>query len=147
MMILPMASTLPHLKPAVFLKEIDELFDFGGHAYTKRLTSELTVSASNDLLADEFVVFGMASDPEPVHAARNRNAESAVMQTHSDAIHAPTAKSLELKRRVRWVSSKQPEISPRERLDFGGQLLKALPEPSRRGVLQGSFRGPDSTSP
>ena len=42
MMILPMASTLAHLKPAVLLKEIDELFDFGGHACTKRLMSEMT---------------------------------------------------------------------------------------------------------
>ena len=42
MMILPVAPPLPHLEPAVVLQDIYELSDFGRHARTKRLTSELT---------------------------------------------------------------------------------------------------------
>jgi hypothetical protein len=38
------------------------------------------VSASNDLLPDEFVVLGTASNPKPVHTARNRNTKRAVMK-------------------------------------------------------------------
>ena len=101
---------------------------------------------SNDLLADEFVVLGMASNPKPVHALCNRNAKRAVMQANANAIHSRATEGLELKRRVRGVSSKQLVVSSSERLDFGGQLLKALPEPSRRCVIQGSFRGPEAKS-
>jgi hypothetical protein len=59
--------------------------------------SQNSVSLSNDLLADEFVVLGMASNPKPVHTARNRNTKRAVMQTDANAVHSPATEGFELK--------------------------------------------------
>jgi hypothetical protein len=51
-------------------------------------------------LANELVIFSVASNPEPVNSAIHRQAECPVMQTDTHAIHPSAAKRLELERRV-----------------------------------------------
>ena len=50
----------------------------------------------NDKLADEFVVFAMGANPEPVDTARNREPECPEIETNSDAVKFPVADCLEM---------------------------------------------------
>ena len=50
----------------------------------------------NDGLGDEFVVFAMCSDPEPVNAFFCWHAESAVVEADSYAIQPPITNLLEV---------------------------------------------------
>lgn len=97
----------------------------------------------SDKLADEFVVLGMRADPEPVHSSLHGNAESTVVESHTDAMELSAANGLELQRRMRRVGSQQSVVSTREKLDLSWQCFKALPKPLRGRVLQGSRREPD----
>jgi hypothetical protein len=64
-----------------------------------------------DLLADEPVVVGMASDPEPMHPAIDRHPERSTVQTHADAVHSFAGNLLELKRGVRGIASQECVVS------------------------------------
>ena len=46
--------------------------------------------------ADEFVVFAMSTDPEPMNALLARQANSSVVQTYPDAMHLAPTEQLEL---------------------------------------------------
>lgn len=59
-------------------------------------------------LAYELVVIAVGADPEPVDAAFNRQAECSVVEAYSNAVEPAPADSLEMKRRMRWIS---PELS------------------------------------
>ena len=50
----------------------------------------------NDELADEFVVFAMGANPEPVDTARNREPEGPEIEANSDAVKLAVADRLEM---------------------------------------------------
>jgi hypothetical protein len=94
-------------------------------------------------LADEFVVLGMRADPKPVHSFLHWNAESAVVESDTNAVESRPANSLELQRRMRRIGAQESVVSTRESLDFSGQCIEALPKALRSRGLQGSRREPE----
>ncbi len=73
------------------------------------------VSLSEGLGADETVVLGMRTDPEPMDAITAWQPESAVVESYSGAVHLAAAKQLELDRRVGRVRLEQLEVLVSER--------------------------------
>ena len=94
------------------------------------------------LSADEFVVFAVRSNPEPMHTASHRQTECAVVQADTSTVEASVAHRFELQRRVRWIGFQLGEVPVRHRLHVYRQGIKALPKPLRRGVLQRLRAGP-----
>ena len=60
-----------------------------------RLSEGLGVNAHGSR-ADEFVVFAMCADPEPVHAVFARQAQSSVVKAYPHAVHLAAAEQFEL---------------------------------------------------
>ena len=71
-------------------------------------------------LADEFVVLAMCADPEPMDAARDGQAECAVVETDSDAVEAAVAYGLEVQRWVRGISFELSIAAVSEGLNVSG---------------------------
>ena len=95
------------------------------------------------MLADEFVVLTVRSDPEPMDPLFRGRAQRTVVQANSHAPQLSAAELLELQRRVAWVSLQELIVLVSERLCVSGKRIKGLPEALRGRVFQSSRTGPD----
>ena len=91
----------------------------------------LTVRLANDL-----VVLGMSTDPEPGDPVLNSDPERTVVQANPDRIILTDP--LQVKRRMARIRFEKCERFVRKRLDFGRQGAIASPE-IRRSIVDQSF--------
>jgi hypothetical protein len=102
----------------------------------------VAADGSNGELADELVVVGMRTDPEPHDAAlRTVDAENAVVESHSARPEA--ADPLEVKRRMMCVGLQESILLVGQALNCRREGALARPEPGSREVLQISVHLPD----
>lgn len=71
-------------------------------------------------LADEFVVFAVRTDPEPMGTVRYREAEGSVVESNSDAEILAISNCFEVQRRVRWIGLKLSVVPVCESLNVRG---------------------------
>lgn len=69
-------------------------------------------------LAEELVVLRMRADPEPVDAARNRNAERSIVETDTNAMEPPVPDRLEVQRRMVRIGAQLRIATPRQGLNI-----------------------------
>ena len=94
-------------------------------------------------LADEFVVFAMRANPEPLHALGYRDAEGSVVEADPDTVEATLSDCFELKRWMRRISLELSIIAASRSLNVGGQCVQTPPEAFRGGVLQSAREEPE----
>lgn len=88
------------------------------------------------LSSNQLVIFAMRSDPKPMDAARDGQAERTVVLTDSDAVKSTLSNSLEVQRWVSRISLELREVSVGYALNFRRQCVEALPKPLRCRVRE-----------
>ncbi|WP_293374508.1 hypothetical protein [Nevskia sp.] len=70
----------------------------------------------------------MTTNPEPLHAVRNDDAQCSMVQSNADASISTAGNRFELKRGMRRVIPEQGVIAMRRLLNDYGQPFEAMPE-------------------
>ena len=102
----------------------------------------VAAGGSSGELADELVVIGMRTDPEPHEAAVwTVDAKNAVVE--SDSARPEAADPLEVERRMMWAGFQESVLLVGQALNCKRERAIARPEPGGREVLQISVHLPD----